>query len=226
MGHKGKKEYFIYIAKGLARRAVGYKSGFLPDPFSELLEAVNQNSHQKIFIFPETLDYTYMKQRPQQLVEAISKLGHLVFYGTRNYVSDEVAVSKKINSNLYLVNSDLFVSLAEFLPKNARSIFAYGQLIMPNWSIFQPIKLFMTLSMIVLARAAASRTRKIALAHASKGFSRFCFVSDFIFYFAHKISFKSNTSSKRGIKSFIQDCQNFRKAAHSGNWKKNSKIKK
>ena len=89
----------------------------LPDPFSELLEAVNQNSDQKIFIFPETLDYSYMKQRPQQLAEAISKLGHLVLYGTRNNVSDEVAISKKINSNFYLVNSDLFVSLAEFLPK-------------------------------------------------------------------------------------------------------------
>lgn len=112
-----KKEYFFYIAKSFARRSLGLKKTEPPpDPFSELLEAINQKPEQKIFVFPETIDYSFMKQRPQQLADAISKLGHLVLYGTRNHVSDDVQIAHRVEPNLYLVNSDLFVSLAEFLP--------------------------------------------------------------------------------------------------------------
>ena len=58
----------------------------------------------KIIVFPATVDFTYMRQRPQGIAEAFSNLGYVVVYGTLNRQTDEVNILDEISSNLFLLN--------------------------------------------------------------------------------------------------------------------------
>ena len=50
-----------------------------------------------IIIYPKTLDWTYMKQRPQQLMIELGKLGHTVFFENLNPLDHEyIEVAKNV----------------------------------------------------------------------------------------------------------------------------------
>ena len=66
---------------------------------------------KKIIVFPPTIDYSYMKQRPQHFADEFSKKGYFVIYTTLNHKTDKVSFFEKINENLILLNE----SLVEYL---------------------------------------------------------------------------------------------------------------
>jgi GT2 family glycosyltransferase len=75
---------------------------------------------RKIIIFPATVDFHYMMQRPQQLAKAFAKKGYLVIYGTLCHQSDSVNISERVSENLYLVHESHFELLHHaFQPEDA-----------------------------------------------------------------------------------------------------------
>jgi len=99
--------YARIISNGLLRRlginleVKGQQS--ILDGMQELRLAANR---KKVFFFPATIDYSYMRQRPQQLAQAISEAGYFVVYGTLNRQSDNVHMIEKITNTLYLLNEE------------------------------------------------------------------------------------------------------------------------
>ncbi len=77
-----------------------------------LVATLPKPGNQKVIVFPATVDYSYMRQRPQSLADAFADAGYLVIYGTLNHKSDRVEVARKVRDNLYLVNDKLFIHLA------------------------------------------------------------------------------------------------------------------
>lgn len=54
-----------------------------------------------IIIYPPTIDWAFMKQRPQQLMKRFAEMGNIVYYCNQ---AQEKKVPEKIASNLYLVH--------------------------------------------------------------------------------------------------------------------------
>jgi GT2 family glycosyltransferase/glycosyltransferase involved in cell wall biosynthesis len=63
---------------------------------------------KKIVIFPATIDFNYMNQRPQSLARAFSDAGFFVIYGTLNHQVDKVTITQKINDSLFLIHQNYF----------------------------------------------------------------------------------------------------------------------
>jgi GT2 family glycosyltransferase/glycosyltransferase involved in cell wall biosynthesis len=63
---------------------------------------------KRVIIFPATIDFHWMKQRPQQLAQAFADAGCLVIYGTLNHRFDNVETVEKISSKLYLLHDSYF----------------------------------------------------------------------------------------------------------------------
>ena len=80
--------------------------------FTPLVNAVNEIRQrvvfEKVLIMPATIDFHYMKQRPQQLAQAFSEAGFLVIYGTLNHRLDKVDICEQISERLYLLNDKYF----------------------------------------------------------------------------------------------------------------------
>ena len=68
---------------------------------------------RKVVIFPATVDFHYMTQRPQHLARAFAAAGYLVIYGTLNHTADKVEITEHVSENLYLLNESYFY----FLPQ-------------------------------------------------------------------------------------------------------------
>lgn len=77
---------------------------------SPLMEAIRgmraSERFRKVVVFPPTIDFHWMKQRPQQLARAFAKAGCLVIYGTLNHREDNVGVTEKVEERLYLLHAD------------------------------------------------------------------------------------------------------------------------
>lgn len=81
-----------------------------------LLSAIPQpHAEMKVVIFPATIDYSYMTQRPQQMANAFAEAGCLVIYGTLNHVSDQVEVARQVRPNLYVLNERYFQHLVHLV---------------------------------------------------------------------------------------------------------------
>lgn len=81
-----------------------------------LLSAIPQpHAEMKVVIFPATIDYSYMTQRPQQMANAFAEAGYFVIYGTLNHVSDQIEVAQQVRQNLYVVNERYFQHLVHLL---------------------------------------------------------------------------------------------------------------
>lgn len=112
------------------RRAVNYvRKRMLPAkaiPIQEVpspLPMINgiREAHpgKKLLIFPATIDFYYMEQRPQQLARAFADAGYLVFYCTVNHKTDTVATVELAARNLYLLNEDhLYILSHVFKPED------------------------------------------------------------------------------------------------------------
>lgn len=83
-----------------------------PVDFAPLVAATTQMRHsahfKKVIFIPATIDFHYMKQRPQHLAEAFAEAGFLVLYGTLNHRIDTTQVVEKINERLYLIEDKYF----------------------------------------------------------------------------------------------------------------------
>ena len=65
----------------------------------------------KVIVFPPTIDYGYMKQRPQHLADEFAQKGYFVIYTTLNHTVDNVTLYDTVNSNLILLNGSLLTDL-------------------------------------------------------------------------------------------------------------------
>ncbi|MDH1301114.1 glycosyltransferase [Achromobacter sp. GD03932] len=110
--------YGRYIASRLAIRA-GVK-GAESDPSKELMEKVRRTlgnlEQRRVVIFPATIDYSYMRQRPQSLAKAFADMGFLVIYGTLNHTTDKVKDIEEVSPGLFVVQEwDIFPLLPHIL---------------------------------------------------------------------------------------------------------------
>lgn len=55
-----------------------------------------------IVIYPQTLDWNFMKQRPQQMMAQLGKLGHTVFFLNQTQTAD---VPMEVEENVYVVSN-------------------------------------------------------------------------------------------------------------------------
>lgn len=69
----------------------------------------NRQDVKGIVIYPPTVDWSWMKQRPHQLIEGLSKKGYLCFYVNINHKQRSGrSYFNKINENLYVIG-DVYV---------------------------------------------------------------------------------------------------------------------
>jgi glycosyltransferase involved in cell wall biosynthesis len=64
---------------------------------------------RKLIIFPATVDYGYMTQRPQCLAQEFSRQGFVVIYGTQNHQVDSVKTINKVDENLYVMLEPYYI---------------------------------------------------------------------------------------------------------------------
>lgn len=100
------------------RRLPGYRLIAVRPNVTEVLVTI-RNAHPgaKLMIFPATVDFHYMEQRPQQLARAFAEAGYLVLYGTLNHKVDRVDITEAIAPNLYLVHEHAFPLLTPVFGK-------------------------------------------------------------------------------------------------------------
>ncbi|MDE2422942.1 MAG: glycosyltransferase [Betaproteobacteria bacterium] len=108
-----RRKYVAHIALRLKHRLLsGSAPGGLYPEVQALVSAVSAPATgTNVVIFPATVDYSYMTQRPQQLANAFADAGYFVIYGTLNNISDKVDVAQQIRTNLWLVNERCFPHL-------------------------------------------------------------------------------------------------------------------
>ena len=82
-----------------------------------LSEMLSYQKGKKVIIFPATVDFGFMTQRPQHLAKAFSKAGFFVVYGTLNHSTDKVQYLEKKSDNLFIVNQYYFPHLKFLFPK-------------------------------------------------------------------------------------------------------------
>ena len=87
------------------------------DQLNIIREALNG---RKLIIFPATIDYHYMTQRPQHLARAFAEAGYFVIYGTLNHKIDKVNITERVADNLYLLHEHYFPFLSDiFKPEES-----------------------------------------------------------------------------------------------------------
>ncbi len=102
-----KKRYL----KRISSRFFGSKQNKLSYEIIIISQIKNLAGSKKIIIFPPTIDYGYMKQRPQHLADEFANKGFFVIYATLNHKTDKVNFFDKINNNLVLLNERLLTYL-------------------------------------------------------------------------------------------------------------------
>ena len=86
-----RKVYNFYYAQGAKWLEKFNKSREL----KALAEMLPYQKGRKVIIFPATVDFAYMTQRPQHLAKAFSDAGYFVIYGTLNHSTDKVKYYEK-----------------------------------------------------------------------------------------------------------------------------------
>lgn len=122
--NKERLRYVRIICNGVLRR---FGINFEIKEQHRILESMEElrlaANGKKVFFFPATVDYSYMRQRPQQLAQAISEVGYFVVYGTLNRQSDNVESIKRITNTFYLLNEEYSSFLSRAF--NAEQIIFY-----------------------------------------------------------------------------------------------------
>ncbi len=76
--------------------------------FNEFISIVDQNAKSKgIVIYPPTIDWGYMFQRPHQIARSFAKQDYLFFFCTGNASTDNVHGFEYVEQHLYLCNVPL-----------------------------------------------------------------------------------------------------------------------
>jgi glycosyltransferase involved in cell wall biosynthesis len=118
---KEKIRYFNTISRSILRRlGVNQQSNLPKEVISHLLVMRGYLGNQKLLIFPATIDFNFMTQRPQQLANSFAEAGFLVVYGTLNHTVDNVEISEKYGNNLFLLNEQYFPLISHvFTPEES-----------------------------------------------------------------------------------------------------------
>lgn len=108
-----RRKYVAHLARRVKKRLLpASATGGLHPEVQALVSAVPAPAAEmNVVIFPATVDFSYMTQRPQQLANAFADAGYFVIYGTLNHVSDKVDVAQQVRPNLWLVNERYFPHL-------------------------------------------------------------------------------------------------------------------
>ncbi len=107
----------------LLRRIFNRPILLIPPELLRILNLIKKGlKGRKLIIFPATVDFHYMLQRPQQLARAFSEAGFIVIYGTLNHQADKVEIIEKITDNLFLMHEHFFPFLANVF-KSEESIY-------------------------------------------------------------------------------------------------------
>ena len=72
---------------------------------------------KKVVVITATIDYGYMKQRPQQIAEAFAEQGYLVIYATKNYTVDDVCLFERIGERVILLNEPCLMHINHLVAK-------------------------------------------------------------------------------------------------------------
>jgi GT2 family glycosyltransferase len=110
-------KYVAHLGNGVLHRcfSVSRPNGLHPE-VQALVNALPASLDDlPVIIFPATIDYSYMTQRPQQLANAFADAGYFVIYGTLNHVSDKVTVAQRVRENIYLVNERYFPHISNLV---------------------------------------------------------------------------------------------------------------
>jgi GT2 family glycosyltransferase/glycosyltransferase involved in cell wall biosynthesis len=90
----------------------------VPHAVLHKLNAIHRTLNgRKLVIFPATVDFNFMAQRPQHLARAFAKAGYVVVYGTLNHKVDRVEITEQIADDLYLLNENYFQYIARVFKK-------------------------------------------------------------------------------------------------------------
>jgi GT2 family glycosyltransferase/glycosyltransferase involved in cell wall biosynthesis len=119
-----RRQYVAHLGNRILHRflPVSCPNGLHPEA-QLLVDALPAPSDdQQVIIFPATIDYSYMTQRPQQLANAFADAGYFVIYGTLNHVSDTVDVAQQVRESVYLVNERYFPHILH-LVRQEKSIY-------------------------------------------------------------------------------------------------------
>jgi GT2 family glycosyltransferase len=108
-----KLRYIRRILNGiLTRFGIGEGTGELREGLAKLKILRKKLTGQKLVIFPATVDFHFMAQRPQHLARAFAEAGYLVIYGTLNHQIDKVDIIEQVSDNLYLLNEHYFAFIS------------------------------------------------------------------------------------------------------------------
>lgn len=78
---------------------------FWPISYFRVIRIVRNFKGKGILIYPPTVDWAWMKQRPHQLVEGLSERGYLCLYVNINTNGRSGVAIRKINQNLYVLKN-------------------------------------------------------------------------------------------------------------------------
>lgn len=119
-----RRQYVAHLGNRVLHRFLpAYRTNGLHPEAQALVSALPAPPDDlQVIIFPATIDYSYMTQRPQQLANAFAEAGYFVIYGTMNHVSDKVDVVQQVRKNIYLVNERYFPYIF-FIARPEKSIY-------------------------------------------------------------------------------------------------------
>ncbi len=105
--------YLRVLSGRVLNRFANKQSSPVPHAVLSKLNAIHETQQgRKLIIFPATVDFHYMAQRPQQLARAFAEAGFVVIYGTLNHQTDRVEITEQVTENLYLLHEHHFPFLA------------------------------------------------------------------------------------------------------------------
>jgi GT2 family glycosyltransferase/glycosyltransferase involved in cell wall biosynthesis len=109
-GTAAEKLCYIRTVSGKILHRFGLNRGVgLPqEPLKKLNDIRETLNGRRLVIFPATVDFHYMAQRPQHLARAFAEAGHVVIYGTLNHQIDKVDITEQVADDLYLLNERYF----------------------------------------------------------------------------------------------------------------------
>ena len=100
---------YLRSVSGRMLRRLGFNRGTRAPQVLEKLNAIRKTLNgRKLVIFPATLDFHYLVQRPQHLARAFAEAGYVVIYGTLNHETDKVDITEQVADDLYLLNENYF----------------------------------------------------------------------------------------------------------------------
>ena len=115
--------YFKHIAASAVRRIRREASASIVADLEVVVDRLQRCKRGKLIVFPATVDFSFMKQRPQWLAEGLAKQDYVVVYNTRNHQTDRVRVIEETTENLFVLNEKYLGQLSSMVPHHRVLLF-------------------------------------------------------------------------------------------------------